>query len=141
MTMFIYELLHRHDGGNLKSLGHFSTPEKARAAIAESCVLPGFRDHPEGYYIVPRAVSGSEPENGTVYQAWVWIHDDAFEEEDWHILGFFGGKEAAERAVNAWKMRKPQESLQGLCFEAACESVLLDRLQWPEGYTEETHSS
>ena len=49
MTMFIYELLHSHDGGKLKSLGHFSTPEKARAAIAESSVLPGFRDHPEGY--------------------------------------------------------------------------------------------
>ena len=141
MTMFIYELLHRHDGGNLKSLGHFSTPEKARAAIAESSVLPGFRDHPEGYYIVPRAVADSEPENTAVYQAWVWIHDDTFEEEDWHILGFFGDKEGAEGAVNAWKTRKPQESLQGLCFEAACESVFLDRLQWAEGFSEETHRS
>ena len=102
---------------------------------------PCFRDHPEGYYIVPRAVADSEPENAAVYQAWVWIHDDLFEEEDWHILGFFGDKEAAERAVNAWKSFNPQESLQGLCFEAACESVFLDRLQWPEGFSEETHRS
>ena len=141
MTMFIYELLHRHDGGNLKSVGHFSTPEKARAAIVESSVLPGFRDHPEGYYIIPRAVSGPEAENAAVYQAWVWIHDDLFEEDDWHILGFFGDKEAAERAVYAWKMLNPRESAQGLRFEAAYESVFLDRLQWPEGFSEETHCS
>ena len=136
MTMIIYELLHRHDGGNLKSIGHFSTPEKARAAIAESSVLPGFRDHTEGYYIVPRAVSGSAPENGAVFRAWVWIHDDTFEEEDWHILGFFSRETEAENAVNIWRQANDQGLPPRLSFEADYGSVFLERLQWPEGFTE-----
>ena len=39
------------DERTLKSIGHFSDEEKARAAIDAVKAQPGFRDHPEGFGI------------------------------------------------------------------------------------------
>jgi hypothetical protein len=51
----VYELQHEYETSNgedeVKDLGLYSTRENATAAIDRYKVLPGFRDHPEGFRI------------------------------------------------------------------------------------------
>jgi homoserine kinase type II len=49
----IYWAYHWYDEDErtLKTIGHFSSEEKARAAIDAVRTQPGFRDHPEGFGI------------------------------------------------------------------------------------------
>lgn len=53
--MKIYVLSHTHewedDHGDIKVVGHFSTREKAEAALKSVRLQPGFRDRPSSFEI------------------------------------------------------------------------------------------
>ena len=49
----VYWAFHWYDEDErtLKTIGHFSTEAKAKAAVESVSSQPGFRDHPEGFEI------------------------------------------------------------------------------------------
>jgi hypothetical protein len=53
LIVYMLEHLHEFDDGHedLKLIGHYSTREKAEAALALVRDKPGFRDNPEGFTI------------------------------------------------------------------------------------------
>lgn len=53
LVVYMLEHTHEFDDGHedLKLIGHYSTREKAEAALAKVRDQPGFRDHPEGFEI------------------------------------------------------------------------------------------
>ncbi len=55
---FLYHMDEPEDGSSPshKLIGLYTTPEFARQAISRKRDLPGFRDHPERWQIVPKTV-------------------------------------------------------------------------------------
>ncbi|WP_030863196.1 DUF7336 domain-containing protein [Streptomyces sp. NRRL S-37] len=54
------------DGDDVKLLGIYSTEEKAEERIARARLLPGFRDEPKCFVIVPHSLDDDTWEDGFV---------------------------------------------------------------------------
>lgn len=140
--MEILELNFLYEGADSNMfIGFFRSMETAQQAVQKLLREPGFCEHPNGFYVVPRFVQTQRNDLTKIYAASVHFlpieyHGGNYTESDsW--LGFFAEKETADRAVRRFLDLNPEEipGLERNCI--ACEYQLDKISAWEEGFTTE----
>lgn len=144
--MEIYELRHTYEGAdNWFEIGFFTSPEAAHAAADMLMQAPGFRDHPEGFLLVPRNVQTERESLDRIYVASVYDCPRKYAGGNYteHIayLGFFETEEEAARAAARFLALNPKEipGLERYCD--AAEYRLNEISAWKEGFTSDCFPS
>ncbi|MEU9153700.1 hypothetical protein AB0D59_24890 [Streptomyces sp. NPDC048417] len=133
----VHALIHLHDfddgSADFKLIGVFSSRDRAAQAQAVTAELPGFRDFPGGFQVVPFEVDhGRAGERaGESLPADVYllfrILEDPDRGEEVLILGAFLSEEQGHAAARAYREGPPEAELE-------VSPVSLDERTWGDGF-------
>jgi hypothetical protein len=131
---FCYALYHIHDLDHVyrdgKFLGVFSSLAGARAAIRVALEIPGFRDAPEGFEIIPVACAVELRAGLTIWLVMRTRENEDLEDVEFDILAAHLDEREAERAkagLEAEQQPRPRE-------EYWATPYLVDEQEWMHGY-------
>ncbi|MEU2424425.1 hypothetical protein ABZ619_25985 [Streptomyces sp. NPDC007851] len=129
----VHALIHLHDfddgSADFKLIGVFSSPERAAQAQAVTAELPGFRESPDGFLVVPLEVDHGPAADGLPMDLHLLFRtlEEPGHGEEIVILGAFRSEEQAHAAASAYHEGPPEAELE-------VSPVDLDERTWTDGF-------
>ncbi|MFJ9704045.1 hypothetical protein [Streptomyces sp. NPDC101234] len=129
----VHALIHLHDfddgSADFKLIGVFSSPERAAQARAVTAELPGFRDSPDGFLVVPLEVDRGPAAEGLPAEVHLLcrILEEPGHGEEVVVLGAYRSEEQARAAASAYREGPPEA-------EWEVSPVDLDERTWADGF-------
>ena len=134
--MIFYQLLHLYDNGDdAKDIGYYSSLQKAKETIEALREKPGFRDYPNGFFIVERKSDSVRTER-PFYEAMIYYHSPYYETECSTSLGYFDCEDKAAKVIKTFFDQNPN-TVPGFQLETIINKCILDRVDWSEGFVSE----
>ena len=131
--MTIFEVKYVYDEcGTPFGIGFFPSRECALVVIDRLSKVSGFRDSPEGFYMLRREIPCEKcPE--VVYEALVYYHTKSYEFEDNERVGLFLLRKDAQSALQQFFADNPSK-IPNVKIERILNRRVIGRVNFAEGF-------